>query len=455
MKIKLLSGISLCFLTCSFEANALDNWLNREDSGIQIFDEDNDGNLDYAYNANTGEYYYVERRGDDVYIDPTPFLSKPDPATNPSYSEYIGTLASLGTNGVITTLANSVASPKDTTLTTAQSSIQSFRFCTGSQETFHNTNGLNGLKIARSNNSQALKKDEWFRVAEENGPMEISNEEYRVWISPYNSKHTKRASKASPSEITRLNAALIGSEMRSKKGAYTVGLLAGLGKGDLKTKKTRNKSDINMTTLGFYHSKGLWKGGRYDLTGFQNIYKLDNTRDGGSYLARGNNKVTNYTVDLQGSHVHHFDKIWSVRGNVGNTYLNNYATGYTERGGSTNNRYGASRDTSSEGYGGVGVRWNKSGEAWRTRITATYELGHTYYSKGKPRAVQSFSASGGPIVGPSVESTSGTDRTTHYGNLNATFLNSSSGFKYKVGCNCQLQKKSYARGVYASVEYRW
>jgi hypothetical protein len=168
-------------------------------------------------------------------------------------------------------------------------------------------------------------------------------------------------------------------------------------------------------------------------------------------MAYGKNRIYSDVIDLQTSHVHKFDDTWSIRPDLGHTYIASRSSAYSETGSAVvKNQVHTLRMGSYELYGGLGLRWNHRGETLRTRVTGVYEYGFEWKKTGGMMRTS-------PLITPSLvfDQQDKTKAKTHYFALNSSFLNENTKWKYIIGYNGTKQKNTVSHSLSLKVEYRW
>ncbi|PIZ32321.1 MAG: hypothetical protein COY39_05835 [Alphaproteobacteria bacterium CG_4_10_14_0_8_um_filter_37_21] len=284
----------------------------------------------------------------------------------------------------------------------------------------------------------------------ENGPMELKTDQYRLWVAPFSSQTNVTGESASRDWLLGI---LSGFQYDNKKYKYTLGTFVGLHVGNNRSKVTKENGDnITGASLGIYGSYGAWEGGRIDAMFMHNPNKISTSRLTTQGLAKSDKDLNLNTLNLQTSHVFKIPgDIWSVRLNLGHVYTEDKTSGYTERGaGAANFRKSSETGKSYEALAGVGVRWNNSGEEWRTRITGVYEIGKEYSKTGSGSRIS---------VGNNFSTTlnvqnSAKGEVAHYATLYTT-INNSSGWKFFLGYNGTFSKNTVGTAFALKGEYRF
>ncbi|MDP2193190.1 MAG: autotransporter outer membrane beta-barrel domain-containing protein [Alphaproteobacteria bacterium] len=290
-----------------------------------------------------------------------------------------------------------------------------------------------------------------FKALAENGPVSVSSDQYRVWISPF-THHSNSTGEMAGREW--LMGSLVGVEYRDLKNKYTIGLLGGGNFGHAREKgRSENGANFTGIDMGAYASYGAWEGGRIDATYVRSINDITQSRMTDiNRIAKNNHKMTIDMIDAQTSHVFKLPgDQWSVRLNAGHFYTHEDSDGYTETGAlHRNRRISATKGRTYEVYGGLGLRWNCRGEVWRTRVTAVYEYGKEYKkTRSTVRRSHGSSFNIHTFQRPDV-----TKARTHYASLYTT-VNDKSGWKFFLGYNGAFTKNSVDTGFSVKVEKRF
>ncbi len=237
----------------------------------------------------------------------------------------------------------------------------------------HKAMHVSGKKNTTSK-TESLVKD----IAE-NGPLNVKKDQYRLWSSVFSTNENITA--PHPARHWLLGV-LFGFQYDNKKDKYTIGSFCGFHFGKTRSKiHTETGDNIKGHSLGIFGSYGAWVGGCLDAM----FYKLRSMFDSARFHTLGiltsDKKVNNNTLKLQASHLVKVPgNVWSVRFNLGHAYVEDITSAYTEkRAGAVHLKSSSVTNKTCEALAGIGLRWNKQGEEWRTRVTGVYQLGREYY----------------------------------------------------------------------------
>lgn len=308
------------------------------------------------------------------------------------------------------------------------------------------------IKLLSSSKKQdnVTKAQSIFKAISDTGPMDISNDRYRLWVAPF-SDHVNSTGSSASREWTL--GVLSGFQYDSLENSYTIGGIVGFHFGHQRSKFIKeNGTNLTGTSVGMYGSYGAWKGGRIDAVVMHLRNKLSSSRLTIQGLAKSEKDLNINVVNLQTSHVFKLpDDQWSVRFSIGNAYVEDKTSAYTERGaGNQNMRHSGASSKSSEVIGGVGLRWNLQGETWRNRITGLYELGKEYSKTGSTSRVSFGNNFSNSITSRNTEKA----QTTQYLSLYTT-VNNKTGLKFYLGYAGTFAKNSIGTAFTAKAEYRF
>lgn len=321
-----------------------------------------------------------------------------------------------------------------------------------------NTDSLSDFRfkpvLLTKNMSPEKKLESIFTALAEGGPISKSNNEYRVWVSPFSEQSNVGGSLASRSWLL---GSLVGTEYRSKSGKYTLGLLGGMNFGNQRSKRqVLDGSNIKGVNMGTYAAWGAWEGGRIDGLYIRSLNWLKESRKTNNAIALNDHKATIDIIDLQTSHVFKLlSDIWSVRFNIGHTYSHTNSQGYTEYNVpqqflNQRRAVGGSIGRSYEVYGGIGLRYNNRMKDWRLRITGLYEYG-SEYKKAESRTRTSHGAN---LNIHTFNNGSSEKAKTHYATLYGT-INNNEGWKFMLGYQGGFKKNIVDTSLYVKAEYRF
>lgn len=289
-----------------------------------------------------------------------------------------------------------------------------------------------------------------LKAVHDNGPLQLTKEQYRVWLCPYSSQKHIRGEDASRYWLL---GSLVGFQFDDMKNSYTAGTFLEFHIGNARSKITAENGDnIRGVGLAFFGSYGAWDGGRLDALFMHNRNKISSNRLTTQGLAKSNKNLDISVLDLQTSHLVKIPgDVWSVRFNIGNTFTHEKTGRYTEWGaGNQNIRRNSVISKDAEIFGGIGVRWNNRDEKWRTRVTGVYEIGKEYYKKGSTSKVSFGDNFSSTFASPN----SNKKEVIQYATLYMT-VNNNTGWKFFLAYNGNFTKNAVSTTFTAKVEYRF
>lgn len=239
-----------------------------------------------------------------------------------------------------------------------------------------------------------------LHALQENGPMSFEQNQHRLWFSPYTTMGSTDATASQTGNHRWTVGALVGYEYRNVAHKRLVGLILG-GSTGLQTVTgspeswTRSKS----LTTGIYAGSNVYEHARVESIGLWIINSLKKQRSGndakkGAYHAISKIKQDTLVGDVSASYLFKLDEHWSVRPNIGNTFF------YTTMGSSTETNApfpintAASSSQVSQGYCGIGGRYQWENNKLVYRITSVFEIGREYHKRGTPIKMTTFDSTG-------------------------------------------------------------
>lgn len=300
--------------------------------------------------------------------------------------------------------------------------------------------------------------EQLLHALEYNGPINFHKNQVRVWINGYKTFGRVQTIPTAPGLHSSSIGALMGTEYRALKDKYTVGLLLGCVVGRQTQKvlpDTHTKS--KGVNYGVYGSYSFLDGARVDavITNLQINLKHQRYDVPSGSLALAKYKMNTLIADGMASYLWKLPDDYSIRVNLGNTFVGNKAGRYTETGaGAFNATQHSSSSFTNEVYGGLGLRkgWMVDGILYR--LTTSYEIGRQYMKKGKPIQVSYFGSN--PVT-----INSGPMRVNHYLNANFSVLKEDISLKGIVAYNATISPKvsTYGKSIRQMVslkfEYRF
>lgn len=277
----------------------------------------------------------------------------------------------------------------------------------------------------------------------ERDPINLEGNQGRVWLSGYKSVGNVASLNSTIGTHSSTVGGLMGTEYFYSKKKFTIGMLFGtfVGKQSQAGQPLTN-TQSNGINYGIYGSVRFLKEAKVDLmlTNLKMNFNSQRFDAANNQIAQAKYQMKATIADTMLSYLWKFPENYSLRLNIGNTYVSDQTGGYTETGAGNNNiTQTTSNHKSHEGYGGIGVRkgWLLNGILWR--LTGLYELGYKYLETGThPVASASRVA---PVI-----LTLGVRRITNYFNLNLSALSEEIGFKAILGYSGTLSPKTKDQG---------
>jgi hypothetical protein len=249
----------------------------------------------------------------------------------------------------------------------------------------------------------------------------------------------------------------MGVEHRNLKHDWTVGLTTGLNYGQqCSVPDTRTRTKLKGYNVGLYHSLGFLENARYDLliNHIHNDVKNNRFNSANNQIYYGKNKMYTNVVDISTSYKFRLNETWSVRPNIGHTYITNKTTDYVEKtqSGVSGNLISVPNTDSKQVYAGIGVRASLNEGKRKLRLTAVYEIGKNYDTKSPKVKILNTSL---PSNGVNTINGSPSRGYSNYFNINASLLDEETNLKGVLSYSTILQRGSTNHTFMLKTEYRF
>jgi hypothetical protein len=303
--------------------------------------------------------------------------------------------------------------------------------------------------------------DALLKTVSENGPVSMSVDETRIWLSPYATRTRMERSGDSTGNQGWVTGSLVGLEKRDDKNRWAIGAFTGLAMaknhnlGDAQTfaKATLFTLGVN-NSLKYTTHKDRGNFG-HEILIARTLGKHNKQRrftsKGSAYQALGSHKSTTDLGNAQLNYLFNIiKKKLTCRLSAGATYEGSKDFAYTERNSPANRYYSDNVNKSVEVYFGPGIRyiWERNKTVFR--LTGVLEYGVETYKKSSGATVQNIVAGS-----KSYALSPGKKQNKYYAQLNLAVLNRSSGIKVIASYSGTYYSNNKNHTGMVKLEYRF